>query len=215
MARDNKGSTSGLRGFQLGTFDSPSDRAFFNNRIHIIATYHPLGNGKKVVVGFDILAASVKDVARCNETDTILDMLEVVEDARILHAYSIEWHKSHVIDWKHRWDPYVSTSSTQEKHPLSMIMTVMGLFCTTIAIVFLLLRIFRPEPMDREQIELEVFGGWKTLDRDVFRLPVKDFLLAPLIGVGIQLLVSTMLLMCMSMGDFGFFFSSIPLCTID
>ena len=172
--------------------------AFFNNRVHIVAMYNSLRNGKKIMVGFNVHATSVNNVTKCNESDVALDMLEVVEGARIFHAYSIEWHETPTIDWKHRWDPYVSTSSGRKKRYLSLAMTVVGLICATIALVFLLIRTFRSESKDREQIELEVFGGWKMLDRDVFRLPMKDFLLAPLIGTGIQLFISTILLICMS-----------------
>lgn len=196
MTPPSNGTIKGLPGFPLGRFDPGIDMAFLNNYVSMTVLYQTSNDTRKRIVGFNAQASSIKDLLNCNRSNINLNEISVEQDMNVVYGYSLIWKEDTSLTWDQRWNPY---TFKLRKNLSYFILFISGitLILTSSVIGAILMRILKPELKDREQTELEVFGGWKILDRDVFRVPLKDFILAPLIGSGIQLFIAIVLLMGM------------------
>lgn len=167
-----------------------------------------------VVVGFTVEPFSIKwpdpqsdgTIAGCDDTFDPTDSkwlpLKLNDELKsFVWTYAVDWVEEPNIAWGSRWDSYLHTSlaDTNDKvHWLSIINTLLIVFCLLSVIFVLLVRVLRKDLVrynaifelskeEQEEAQKED-SGWKAVQGDVFRTPRHADLLIVLTTTGLQLL---------------------------
>jgi transmembrane 9 superfamily protein 2/4 len=202
-------------GFRVGFVRE--GKAYINNHLNLILSYHHSEDDIYRVVGFRVETASVaKDRLSINDdgkTCSIKDssgfqQVKKSEPTELFFTYSVKWEQSE-IRWASRWDIYLSMADVQI-HWFSIVNSVVVVFFLSGIITMIIIRTLRrylesslifyivshilfafsdiaKYNTDEDLEESIEETGWKLVHGDVFRPPNNNRLFAAIIGSGVQI----------------------------
>ncbi|KAI9258103.1 Endomembrane protein 70-domain-containing protein [Phascolomyces articulosus] len=182
-------------GFPLGQIKN--NQAFINNHVTFNILYKPCeSNTDQVeIVGFEVYPDSVAN-GQCTRTSIDYTMQEVTERRKsVTFTYSIKWKEMKQLTPQGRWDMYL-----MEPNPDTHLYAMINSFITVLVLLgvvsIILVKTLRKDQPVHEDSDYRIYDdfedvvGWRLIHRDVFRRPMYGGLLAPLVGSGMQLLLS-------------------------
>lgn len=132
---------------------------------------------------------SIANQSDCSPMSISNNRFEIKQGAQVHYSYSIEWRYDMDVQWHQRWDNYMLRVDTTV-HYLSLMNSFVVLIALSSIVAFIILRILRAQIANVAGVdELDIAAGWKLVSGDVFRVPTRSYLLAPIIGNGVQMLV--------------------------
>jgi transmembrane 9 superfamily protein 2/4 len=164
------------------------------------------------IVGFEVYPESYR-ADECEPSTIDFERQEVSERrTTVRYRYSVTWQLNSAISWEQRWDMYLLASDNSLHWYAIINSLVIVLFMTAITAV-ILMKTIRKDTVDDDKVRYvckvtmtmatrvnmsqQLFHsssddalGWKLVNKDVFRRPTYGGLFAPLVGTGIQLLVT-------------------------
>lgn len=199
------------KGFPLGYVDQESKKAYINNHVRLVLSYHEDAasfNGFRIV-GFQVQAFSLKHGAKIAEAcavDPTTAESACVDpgcSGSITYTYDVEWQAS-PIKWASRWDLYLKMTNS-EIHWFSIINSIMMVLFLSGVVAMILMRTLRRD-LEKYNSLAESGGddadetGWKLIHGEVFRPPVNPGFFAVLVGAGAQVFsmcVLTLIFACL------------------
>ena len=139
-----------------------------------------------------------------------IDITDTGMGQEIVFSYSVEWvHQPH-IKFDHRMDRYADSTflpTSFEIHWLAIINSFVLVLLLTAFLAIILMRILKKDfskYMDVDEEELtEEETGWKMIHGDIFRAPETLSPFCAMVGTGIQLLCTAVLVLgCVLIGAF-------------
>jgi len=138
-----------------------------------------------------------------------VDITDVHAAVSVTFSYSVEWVNELNLKHSDRMSRYVDSSflpGSLEIHWLSIINSFILVLLLTTFLSVILMRVLKKDfskyvDVDVESTLDEEETGWKLLHGDVFRFPKNKMLFASCQGAGIQLVVSTTLLLCACLAE--------------
>mmetsp|Transcript_16392 Transcript_16392/g.41105 ORF Transcript_16392/g.41105 Transcript_16392/m.41105 type:complete len:629 (-) Transcript_16392:126-2012(-) len=132
------------------------------------------------------------------DVDRKVDITDVKEEKHIEFSYSVAWIEEE-LTWKKRMTRYHNGRNLPksfEIHWLSIINSIVLVLLLTAFLTIILLRVLKNDfsrymELDDDAIEEEE-SGWKLIHGDVFRFPENPALFCAAVGVGNQLIVTTL-----------------------
>jgi len=183
-------------GYKLGKL--VNGKLYLNNHLKFVVSYnHEVEKDIYRVVGFDVYAASIAQVAVTTDNKCIFPskdkivplLLNETGTNEVQFTYDIDWVPS-TIKWASRWDKYLKMSNVQVHWFAILNSTVIVLFLTGI-LAMIIIRTLRRDianyNKDEDIEEAIEETGWKLVHGDVFRPPSNSLLLSGLVGCGVQL----------------------------
>jgi transmembrane 9 superfamily protein 2/4 len=212
-------------GFPAGFVGNPQEQpgslegvAYINNHVNIKLLYHTnpeIYDGRRIV-GFEVDPESIAhttdfDVAdpkafptSCLKRDTGPQEVSAnKEGSELVFTYSVVWEYSDT-PWSNRWDQYLLNTDSQI-HWFSIINSVMIVLFLTGMVAMIMMRTLHNDFRRYNQVEPNEEAeetGWKLVHGDVFRPPSKPMLLSVLVGSGVQVTMSTVVLLIFSVLGF-------------
>ncbi|KAM3581358.1 hypothetical protein VKS41_006184 [Umbelopsis sp. WA50703] len=177
-------------GFPLG--QTINGRTYINNHIALNIMYDNVDQDHIRIVGFEVYPESYR-ADECEPSTIDFERQEVSERrTTVRYRYSVTWQLNSAISWEQRWDMYLLASDNSLHWYAIINSLVIVLFMTAITAV-ILMKTIRKDTVDDDKLfhsSSDDALGWKLVNKDVFRRPTYGGLFAPLVGTGIQLLVT-------------------------
>ncbi|KAI9495121.1 Endomembrane protein 70-domain-containing protein [Zychaea mexicana] len=183
-------------GFPLGQIKN--NQAFFNNHVIFNILYAPCettATDRIQIVGFEVYPDSVAN-GQCTHTSIDYTMQEVTERRKsVTFTYSIKWKEVKQLPAQRRWDTYL-IAPNPDTHFYAMINSFITVLFLLGVVSVILMKTLRKDQLVHEDSDYRIYDdfedvvGWRLIHRDVFRRPMYGGLLAPLVGSGMQLLLS-------------------------
>ena len=192
---------------------SEGSEFFLNNHIHFTVKYYELTvedeeeneranvarrkdadsedyGALRRIISFTATPLSVKHGEGCIVSPSSTDPLPV-SDGKVTWSYGVTWIKTEE-EWATRWDVYLNVTS-EDVHWFSITnATLLVVFLTAVIammVTFTLRKDISRYNADIDLDEIRDETGWKLVSKDVFRPPPHGWLLASLVGTGVQLLI--------------------------
>ncbi|KAJ1908765.1 hypothetical protein IWQ60_011539 [Tieghemiomyces parasiticus] len=154
---------------------------------------------RRLIVGFEVYPQSIfnptpdcPDLTLANPSRQPVGTADST-DSQVTYSYSVVWKEDRTVRWRNRWDRYLAAGNASI-HWYSIVNSVFVTVLLSGIIAIIMLRVlnrdlsmYNDEELREEQLETI---GWKLLHGDVFRPPRFGGLLAPLLGSGLQLLLT-------------------------
>lgn len=177
-------------GFPLGQVIN--GRTYINNHVALNIMYDNVDQDHIRIVGFEVYPESYR-ADECEPSTIDFERQEVSERrSSVRYRYSVNWQLNTGISWEQRWDMYLLASDNSLHWYAIINSLVIVLFMTAITAV-ILMKTIRKDTKDDDKLfssNSDDALGWKLVNKDVFRRPTYGGLFAPLVGTGIQLLVT-------------------------
>jgi hypothetical protein len=130
--------------------------------------------------------------------DRRVDITKAENPLDVQFSYSVEWEEEE-LEWKNRMSRYADSRflpSSFEIHWLSIINSFVLVLLLTAFLTIILLRVLKNDfsrymELDDDALDEEE-SGWKLIHGDVFRFPQYSTLFCSAVGVGNQLLCTTL-----------------------
>ncbi|KAJ9472019.1 Transmembrane 9 superfamily member 7 [Diplonema papillatum] len=196
---------SDIKGFSLGRCeeDPPSTQIFnhldfdvyYNDKLPHDSTK----TGEIYIVGFKVTPNSyAKDCSPDGGPVTTTPPAAGIQTKPVTWTYSVTWRYAPDTMWVTRWDDYLNSSeadTSNRRHWGKILQSVTMLLGLGILVAGVFVRILRRDfqryNMEPDADDIRDEYGWKLLEADVFRPPVRKQLFASLIGFGSQLIAMT------------------------
>ncbi|EDV25778.1 uncharacterized protein TRIADDRAFT_24110 [Trichoplax adhaerens] len=141
-------------------------------------------------------------MVNCNITSPWIFRDNLVVNTSITYTYSVHFKRDNSTLWSSRWDYILKSHSHPTILWFSLINStiVLVLLCACVALILLRtlrnkeIRCCRSQSLEKTQAE----SGWKLIHGDIFRPPGKTMLLSILSGTGIQLLITTTIILLLA-----------------
>jgi len=132
------------------------------------------------------------------DVDRKVDITDVTKEKHVEFSYSVSWVEE-TLTWKQRMLKYKKGGNLPksfEIHWLSIINSIVLVLLLTAFLTIILLRVLKNDfsrymELDDDAIEEEE-SGWKLIHGDVFRFPENPALFCAAVGVGNQLIITTL-----------------------
>ncbi|KAI8136664.1 hypothetical protein BJV82DRAFT_638652 [Fennellomyces sp. T-0311] len=191
-------------GFPLGQIKN--NQAFINNHVTFNILYKPCEADRIQIIGFEVYPDSVAN-GQCTRTSIDYTMQEVTERRKsVTFTYSIKWKEVAHLTPQNRWNMYL-IAPNPDTHFYAMINSTVTVLLLLGVVAIILLKTLRKDEAVHEDSDYRIYDdfedviGWRLIHRDVFRRPIYGGLLAPLVGSGMQLLVTAVSTIgCIAMG---------------
>ncbi|XP_050689797.1 transmembrane 9 superfamily member 4-like [Eriocheir sinensis] len=193
------------RGYKLGYLQN--NRAFINNHLRLILSYHTDDDINFRVVRFEVETASIdlnqlKGTANNCSFPEKHSPQEVKETGtELLFSYSVEWRPSEV-RWASRWDIYLQMTDVQI-HWFSIVNSLVVVFFLSGILTMIMIRTLRRDiaryNADESLEETLEESGWKLVHGDVFRPPRYPKLFTALVGSGVQIFCMALITIVLAM----------------
>jgi transmembrane 9 superfamily protein 2/4 len=205
-------------GFPVGFMGDPQEfpgsqegKAYLNNHLNMKFFFHenPDAYTGRRIVGFEVEPESIAHSSDYDPADPAsfpksclkreLGPLVIdpeSEDTEIVFTYSVTWEWSET-PWANRWDQYLVNLDAQI-HWFSIINSLMIVLFLTGMVGMIMLRTLHADFRRYNQVEPNEEAeetGWKLVHGDVFRPPTNPMLLSVLVGSGVQVTASTVVLL--------------------
>lgn len=194
-------------GFKLGYIDDETKNTYLYNHMNIAILYshESAVDETSRIVGFEVYPKSIdsKDRTGCPAAiseEMTPQHIKDGETVNVIYTYSIEFRQDDEMSWGARWDRFL-VNSDPNIHWYSIINSLIILLFLSAMVAVIMLRtlhndisLYNEEESKEEQEEVT---GWKLVHGDVFRPPHNGWILAVLVGSGVQFLgavVATVLL---------------------
>lgn len=212
-------------GFPVGFVGDPQENPgsemglnYIYNHVNIKVSYHTdpdIYEGRRIV-GFEVEPESIAHSldfspddpkqypSTCLKRDTGPQVVDPMHpDAPIVFTYSVNWEYSET-PWSNRWDQYLANTDSQI-HWFSIINSVMIVLFLTGMVAMIMMRTLHADFRRYNQLEPNEEAeetGWKLVHGDVFRPPKMPMLLSVLVGSGVQVLASSLVVLLFALLGF-------------
>lgn len=215
-----KGYALGMKGAKMAA--DQDEPLYINNHLRFKILYHneddeSLGSR---IVGFEVEPFSIKHEYEGTWDDKSPPKLKtwVGEDANarrpeflsadqeeVIWTYDVHWVESS-IKWASRWDTYLYMADDQI-HWFSILNSLMIVLFLAGLVAMIIMRTLhndfrRYEQMEASEEEAQEETGWKLVHGDVFRPPTAAGWLSVLVGTGVQVFLSTIILLIFALLGF-------------
>ncbi|KAI9322409.1 hypothetical protein BX666DRAFT_2022888 [Dichotomocladium elegans] len=176
-------------GFPLGQVKD--NQTFINNHVTFNILYTTSYHDRIDIIGFEVYPDSFAN-GQCSRTTVDYTMQDISETRKsITFTYSAKLPKTA----QNRWDMYIIRPDTDSHFYALINSSITILFLLGVVLVIMMKTVQRDQPhLDDNDFkihdDIEDAVGWRLIHRDVFRRPMYGGLLAPLIGSGVQVLVT-------------------------
>ncbi|KAK7080615.1 Transmembrane 9 superfamily member 4 [Halocaridina rubra] len=194
------------RGYKLGYVHE--NKAYINNHLRLILSYHTDDDVTFRVVRFEVEAASVDhselkgtvDHCQFPEKHSPQELKENGQNS-VLFSYSVDWQRSNV-RWASRWDIYLQMTDVQI-HWFSIVNSLVVVFFLSGILTMIMIRTLRRDiaryNADENLEETLEESGWKLVHGDVFRPPRYPKLFTALVGSGVQIFCMALVTIILAM----------------
>ncbi|OLL25861.1 Transmembrane 9 superfamily member 4 [Neolecta irregularis DAH-3] len=214
ISTDQGRNISRIPGFPLGAREKEGEKKalFLYNHIDLVIYYQPASpvSLELVIIGVEGIPRSTNITnGRCpslvplNTLSTLDIFNQTGEINEITYTYSVFWKLEQSLQWSERWNPYL-IDSNPTIHWLGFINNAIIVLFLSLLVALVMIRTLRQDiQIDHSRNDgnnEDDLSGWKLLHGDVFRPPGLAGLFAPIIGTGIQILITLVTLLCMTPG---------------
>ncbi|XP_063850954.1 transmembrane 9 superfamily member 4-like [Scylla paramamosain] len=193
------------RGYKLGYIQN--NRAYINNHLRLILSYHTDDDINFRVVRFEVETASIDlselkgTVNNCSFPEKHNPQEVKESGTELLFTYSVQWRPSEV-RWASRWDIYLQMTDVQI-HWFSIINSLVVVFFLSGILTMIMIRTLRRDiaryNADESLEETLEESGWKLVHGDVFRPPRYPKLFTALVGSGVQIFCMALITIVLAM----------------
>jgi len=140
------------------------------------------------------------------DLDRRVDITDEKLENFVQFSYSVEWFEEPNLKWRHRMTRYAQSRflpNSFEIHWLSIINSIVLVLLLTAFLTIILLRVLKNDFSRYMELDDDVMdeeeSGWKLIHGDVFRFPSNPTLFCAAVGVGNQLMMTTLFHLCLAL----------------
>lgn len=188
-------------GVEIG-FVSESGEHFLYNHINFLVKYTKVNdddsdknNEKYEIVGFEIIS-----IESYSEGCSKSERNSIESSDSFTYTYSVRFEETN-ISWNKRWNEILTIDYNPKYHWISFFNTILNLIVMTLLIVYIFYRMKKKEfPSKGISDNFDIQNpleetGWQLIHGDVFRSPNHSEKLCTAIGSGVQLLISSLIVL--------------------